>query len=607
MAMRNFYFYVLLLLATTARAVASGYEQFVLDLLEIKELVGLTVVTPVLDGLVSGALCHDSESVMAALQDAVACLAAAKNQLSNEQVIAYSEKLEAYWAAVTKNRAPRPPFIDPAEAQLASGELTYFPRDVVIARNLEVGGNLFAGGELDIDTSTISFIDTTNASTFQCLNFEKSRNGAIVQNGDAIGCITFQGFDGGQFIPGALLQAQIDSVPGEGDMPGRFVFLTTPSGTAIPTEKMRISNAGLVTLSNNLDLPATTNASTGVITKAGVPFSHTFGTNNTFYGVGAGNFTLVGIENTGIGFNALAPLTGGNQNVAVGGQALISLTNGSNNTAIGFQAADLLTVGFDNVALGRNAIGGSTGASRNVAIGRSTLVNAGTPTDNVMIGHFAGQPLGGTSTQNVFIGENAGTSAAGGLFAPILSTNGSTLVGSQAGSGTPSGLSNMTALGAQAFCNADDATALGILANASHTASTALGAGAITTLPNQIQLGAVPALVSLRCQVALTVVSDERHKRDIQECELGLAFIKNIRPISYDKDGVKEFGFSAQEVAHVAEDLGVEFPGVSYSAEEDLYWMRHTDLFAPIVKAIQELSAKIALIKAEIAELECAE
>jgi hypothetical protein len=607
MAIRNYFFCFLLFFATAARAVAFEYEQFVSDLLEIKELVGSTVLTPALDGLLLEASLADSELIQVALQDAVACLAAAKEQLSDEQIVAYAQKLEAYHAAVLGSRAPRPPFLDPAEGQIASGELTYFPRDVFIARNLEVGGNLFAGGELDIDTSTISFIDTTNASSFQCLNFEKSRNGAIVQNGDTIGCINFQGFDGAQLVSGALLQAHVDGAPGIGDMPGRFVFLTTPDGAATPTEKMRINNAGLVTLSNNLDLPATINASTGVITKAGIPFSHTFGTNNTFYGVGAGNFTLVGIENTGIGVGSMAPLTGGNQNVAVGAQALVSLTNGSNNTAIGFQAADLLTVGFDNVALGRNALGGSTGADRNVAIGRSTLVNAGTPTDNVMIGHFAGQPLGGTSTQNVFIGENAGTSAAGGLFAPILSTNGSTIVGSQAGSGTPSGLSNMTALGAQAFCNANDATALGILANSSHAASTALGASAVTTLPNQIQLGAVPALVSLRCQVALTVVSDERHKRDIQECELGLAFIKNIHPISYDKDGVKEFGFSAQEVARVAENLGIEFPGVNYSSEEDLYWMRHTDLFAPIVKAIQELSAKIALIKAEIVELGRAE
>jgi hypothetical protein len=572
-----------------------GQEDLLTDLLEIKELVGSTAVTPALDGLVSGALDCDVESIKAALQDAVVCLAVAQEKLSDEQIIAYSEKLEAYWVAATKTRAPRPPFIDPVEEQLASNELTYFPRDVVIARNLEVGGNVVAEGGLNFNSSTISFVDTTNSPSFQCLTFEKSRNGAIVQNGDTIGCINFQGFDGAQFLSGALLQAQVDGVPGVGDMPGRFVFLTTPDGTPTPTEKMRISNNGLVTLSNNLDFAQTINASTGVLTKGGAPFSHTFGTNNTFYGANAGNFSLTGVENTGIGFNALTFLTSGNQNVAVGPFALEGMGSGSSNTGIGIRPADVLTVGSDNVAIGLDPLFLSTGAERNIAIGRLVMGSAGTQSDNVAIGHQAGQFLSGTTSQNIIIGEDAATDAAGGSFVQITSINGSTIIGAQAGAGAASGLQAVTALGFRAFCNANSATALGALSNCSHAASTALGFGAVTTQANQIQLGAVPTLASLRCQVALTVVSDERHKKDIQECPLGLEFIQKIRPLSYDKDGVKELGFSAQEVARAAEKLGVDFPGVSYSLEEDLYWMRHNDLFAPIVKAIQELAQEVEL------------
>jgi hypothetical protein len=301
MAIRNYYFCLLLLLATTARAVAFEYEHFVLDLLEIKELVGLTVVTPVLDGLVSGALCHDSESVMAALQDAVACLAAAKEQLSDEQVLAYSEKLEAYWAVVADTRAPRPPFIDPAEGPLAPNELTYFPRDVVIARNLEVGGDLTVDGDININASNVSFVDTSNSATFNCLDFKKSRNGGIVQNGDSIGCLNFQGFDGAAFVSGALIEAQVDGTPGLADMPGRMIFSTSPDGTAVPTEKMRINNTGIVSLSNNLDIPDTTSATTGVISKNGARFIHNSGSENFFAGLLAGTFGVLGTDNTAIG------------------------------------------------------------------------------------------------------------------------------------------------------------------------------------------------------------------------------------------------------------------------------------------------------------------
>ena len=83
------------------------------------------------------------------------------------------------------------------------------------------------------------------------LTLGKSRSVAtgghtIVQNGDSIGALRYEGSDGTGFILGASITAQVDGTPGTNDMPGRLVFGTTADGAAIPTERMRITSAGNV-------------------------------------------------------------------------------------------------------------------------------------------------------------------------------------------------------------------------------------------------------------------------------------------------------------------------------------------------------------------------
>ena len=87
-------------------------------------------------------------------------------------------------------------------------------------------------------------------------SFQRSRGGTIdddtvVQNGDRIARLNFSGYDGAGFIRAAEIRAEVDGVPGVGDMPGRFVFLTTAPGSSIPTERIRIDSSGLVTFAND--------------------------------------------------------------------------------------------------------------------------------------------------------------------------------------------------------------------------------------------------------------------------------------------------------------------------------------------------------------------
>ena len=83
------------------------------------------------------------------------------------------------------------------------------------------------------------------------LIFNKSRGGSvgtlgIVQTNDSLGELSFTGDDGSAFVYAARIQAQVDGTPGTNDMPGRLVFSTTADGAASPTERMRITSAGLV-------------------------------------------------------------------------------------------------------------------------------------------------------------------------------------------------------------------------------------------------------------------------------------------------------------------------------------------------------------------------
>jgi len=85
-----------------------------------------------------------------------------------------------------------------------------------------------AGVQLDIGRSR----GTSNGST------------TLVNDGDLLGHLCFQGADGSEFVRAALIQAHVDGTPGSNDMPGRLTFSTTADGASSPTERARIDSSG---------------------------------------------------------------------------------------------------------------------------------------------------------------------------------------------------------------------------------------------------------------------------------------------------------------------------------------------------------------------------
>jgi hypothetical protein len=134
----------------------------------------------------------------------------------------------------------------------------------------------------------------------------------------------------------------------------------------------------------NLDLDVSS-AGAGNITKNGSLFAHNSGTNNTFFGVTAGNTTLTGSGNVGVGVSALHGDTIGNFNTAMGSSALLANTTGAQNTANGWLSLANNIVGNLNTAVGYAALIASSG-SNNVALGGNAGSASTTGTNNIYIG-----------------------------------------------------------------------------------------------------------------------------------------------------------------------------------------------------------------------------
>ena len=96
-------------------------------------------------------------------------------------------------------------------------------------------------------TGTAS-LSITRLSNNPFLILQRGSTGSPVIADDTVGQINFSGFDdtnNGNYRNTARITSQVDGTPGAGgDMPGALVFSTTPSGSATPTERMRIKSDG---------------------------------------------------------------------------------------------------------------------------------------------------------------------------------------------------------------------------------------------------------------------------------------------------------------------------------------------------------------------------
>jgi len=290
--------------------------------------------------------------------------------------------------------------------------------------------------------------------------------------------------------------------------------------------------------------------------------------------------------------NVLAGFTGSsaNTNVSFGYEALNNPLAGNNNTAIGRRAFYLNIEGTHNAATGYLALQNNTSGCNNTANGSQALFNNTTGWCNTGYGVGA-LYSNATGWSNTAIGKDADVSS--------------------------SNISN----------------------------AIAIGAGAIATASYQVVIGN-SSINRANIAVAWTVTSDGRAKKNIKSNVPGLAFIKNLQPVTYNMDlnALDELqksddpkmnarrdsllkarspqeiemeaksrankekqvysGFIAQDVEKAAKSVGYEFSGVDVPEDgKGAYGLRYSEFVVPLVKAVQELSEQNDRLQQQVNEL----
>jgi len=371
---------------------------------------------------------------------------------------------------------------------------------------------------------------------------------------------------------------------------------------------------------------------------------------NTALGYQANNAVTTAPGLTSVGYQANKSVTTSPFHTAVGYQANAAMVDsygvGPNpwetNTAVGYQALTA-NYGFpgisSNTAVGGGAAAGLTGGYLNVSVGSGAGPVSSAAT-NVCIGAYAGRYY---SNQNsILIGyetysQVTGTTATG---------SGITAIGHQAMYGATAGSSgkvtdNCVALGYRALYALDPGlgansyrnTALGSNAGSSLETgvnNTLLGYSAqasTTTASNEFVLGNSSVSV-LRCQQSsISGLSDARDKYDIEDLPVGLDFINSLKArrfkwdkrdayfdeienedgsttqVAVPKDGSRKSeewneGFIAQEMDEAATAAGADWMKIVYKSNPEKLEMAPGKLIPVLVKAIQELTARLEALEA---------
>ena len=477
---------------------------------------------------------------------------------------------------------------------------------------------------------------------------------------------------------------------GDGNVAVGFEALKTEDAnghnTAVGYQALKTLNAGGNSQNTAVGYQAGTSITTGVentLVGYGAGDAITDADYNVGVGWGALGANVLGSKSVAVGTGALDAQNPAGatdmHNTAVGHGAGGSVTTGTGNTYIGSSVGDANTDGVANVAMGGDgtyaALAADTRGKFTTAIGFGALYaqnfTSSTATNNTALGYFAGG-LNSTGTDNTYIGHGAGDDCTDGVSntvvgAAALSADAddrntavgaaslqvntgeqNTAVGASSLAGCTSGINN-TAMGYAAIGLATTTgnynTAFGFAAGGNITSggnNIAIGNGAaragapgglLQTGSNEIALGN-DSITSFSCKVSLTATSDERDKTDFENLDLGLDFVKELKPVTYvwddriqyvdktkedweetlDLDTVKsdgskksddlQVGFKAQDVIALEDAAGYKLSDktnllATVTDDGKQYGLMYERFIPILTKAIQELSAKNDALEAQ--------
>jgi hypothetical protein len=301
--------------------------------------------------------------------------------------------------------------------------------------------------------------------------------------------------------------------------------------------------------------------------------------------------------------------TGNFLNAGVVGYATPSNVLGGSSIGVlgsGYQYGGYFTSYAGNIALACNG-------------GLSTRTALQIVTGKIVWGSYnIAEPTGSTTTFLRNDGTWATPASSGGVTSLATSNSSSGLTLSASAS---TGAVTLTLSGTPSLASlASDSNALGGFAPSSWArifptnSGTANAGGSGLNILGSGSTGIVGAYVgttgsgnTVTIDVRTTSPSDVRLKEEIADSDLGLAFVKQLRPVSYklkaDSKHQKGYGFIADEVDQIIEtgsSLVYFEPDWKVGEEKGFKTIHYPSYIAVLTKAIQELSAQVEELKKQI-------
>ena len=330
------------------------------------------------------------------------------------------------------------------------------------------------------------------------------------------------------------------------------------------------------------------------------------GNYNVVVGDEAGTAITTGDNNVMIGYSAGLLVNTAEDCTIVGSLAGDAATTASGITLVGNKAGGGLTTGGDNTAIGKQALKVATEGTGNTALGKDALEATTTSSNNTAVGKFS-LTLNTEGTGNTAIGVNSGKAVTTGVN--------NSFVGNEVGY-------NLTTGDANVYIGYNNtASAVGV-DNEILIATNGNGGGTNTI---KLQTTGGSATLGLDgSDTSWAAASDSRLKKDVADSTVGLSFVNDLRPITfkwqnkdkvavdlpqYDADssdpifgeGKSHHGFIAQEVKAVIDSHSDVLDGnnIWHEDPDGTQQLSQGNLVPMLVKAVQELSAKIAELESK--------
>jgi hypothetical protein len=330
-----------------------------------------------------------------------------------------------------------------------------------------------------------------------------------------------------------------------GDIFGRGNLNISAAVTAAGASFTGAVNAQYVGATNAFQLPQTTGGPIpgGLITLAGSPWAHSYGSTSVFLGTNAGNFTMNGFYHTAAGYYSLSHNTTGYRNASSGAWTLFNNTDGYYNSAFGTESLFSNTTGPNNTAVGGLALYFNTTACCNSAVGYAALQNNTTGSGNAA-----------TGIQALSNNASGGGNSALGQNALYQNTTGNQNIGIgyYAGFNLTTGNYNID-IGNQGAAAEANTIRIGDAVN--HTRAFIAGIRGVTTGA----VNAVSVMIDSNGQLG-TMSSSRRYKFDIADMAKFTDRLMQLRPVTfrykkYGDDGPLQAGLIAEEVAEIYPEL----------------------------------------------------